>query len=143
MVTAERLRHAALTFAARARWSPASTSLCWRRDALASAITAHAGAIIMHTLADRATQLGLDTAPSAQMRAAAEALNRCWPAWRAVAHHWDTVSTSMHRRAGPTPVAAEIGDLALRTGRLAYNHPDWTPAFRRASDPLLDWEVLT
>jgi hypothetical protein len=40
-VTAERLRYAAFTFAARARWSPAATSQSWRRDALASAITSH------------------------------------------------------------------------------------------------------
>jgi len=37
------------------------------------------------------------------------------------------------RAAGLTPVAAEIGDLALRAGRLAYRNPQWTPACSHAS----------
>jgi hypothetical protein len=59
-VTAERLRHAALAFTARARWSPAATSRSWRRDALAAAITSHASELVLHTLAQRADQLGME-----------------------------------------------------------------------------------
>jgi len=59
-LTAERLRHAALGFAAHARWSRAATSLSWRRDALASAITSHASELLLHTLAQRASQLGTE-----------------------------------------------------------------------------------
>jgi hypothetical protein len=44
---------------------------------------------------------------------------------------WDTITTSRHPTL--TPVAAEIGDLVLWTGRLAYNSPDWTPAVGRRS----------
>ncbi len=133
-VTTERLRHAALTFARQARWSPTTTSLSWKRDALASAITTHASAIILRTLTDRAHQLGLDPAICARLQTAAENMNQPWPVWRAVAHHWDTVSTGIHRGTGPTPIAAEIGDLALRVGRLAYHNPHWTPAFGDTSD---------
>jgi len=128
-VTAERLRHAALAFAARARWSPAATSLSWRRDALASAITGHASELVLRGLAERADQLGMVPLFGAQLRTAAGHLTRAWTSWREVAGQWDIVTTGAVRGAGLTPVAAEIGDLALRVGRLAYSNPHWTPAY--------------
>jgi hypothetical protein len=127
-VTAERLRHAALAFAGRARWSPAATSLSWRRDALASAIASHSSELILRTLAERASQLGMEPAFRARLRTAAEHMTTAWTSWRAVAGQWDIVTTGSYRGAGLTPVAEEIGDLALRAGRLAYRNPHWTPA---------------
>jgi hypothetical protein len=132
-LTAERLRHAALAFAPRARWSPAATSLSWRRDALASAITGHASELVLRTLAERAGQLGLQPLLCAQLRSAADHMTRAWTSWRDVTGHWDIVTTGAVRGAGLTPVAAEIGDLALRAGRLAYRNPRWTPASSQAS----------
>ena len=132
-VTAERLRHAALAFAAGARWSPAATSLSWRRDALASAITSHASELVLRTLAERADQLGMQPLFGARLRTAACHMVRVWQSWRAVADQWDIVTTGAVRGAGLTPVAAEIGDLALRAGRLAYRNPHWTPACSHAS----------
>lgn len=76
-VTAERLRYAAFTFATRAHWSPAAASASWRRDALGSAITCHCTEFILHTLAERADQLNLDSAVRAQLHTAA---NRTTPA---------------------------------------------------------------
>ncbi len=134
-VTAERLRHAALAFAARARWSPAATSASWRRDALASAIASHGSEIVLRTLAERAAQLGMEPALRAQLGTAAEHMARAWKSWRAVTEQWDIVTTGAYRGAGLTPVAAEIGDLALRTGRLAYRNPRWTPACSDTSLP--------
>jgi hypothetical protein len=128
VVTAERLRHAALAFARHARWSPTTTSTSWRKDALASAITGHASALILRGLTERAKQLAADPAICAQLHSAADALSQAWPTWRAIAHHFDIVSTGIHRGAGPTPVAAEFGDLVLRIGRLAYHNQHWTPA---------------
>ena len=61
-LTAERLRCAAFAAGAHARWSPDCGSASWRRDALASAITSHASELIMRTLAERASQLGLQSA---------------------------------------------------------------------------------
>jgi hypothetical protein len=127
-ITAERLRHAALTSAARARWSPDTTSVSWRRDALASAITTHSSAFILRLLAQRASQLGAGPAIQAQLRTAAAAMNRAWPAWYAVARQWDIISTGFCKPGSITPVAAEVPDLALRTGRLARRDPHWTPA---------------
>jgi hypothetical protein len=131
--TAERLRYTAFTLAARARWSPAANSASWRRDALASAITSHGSELILRTLAERAGQLGLEPAFQARLYEAAQSMQRAWKAWRAVTDHWDIVTTGTHRGAGLTPVAGEISDLVLRTGRLAYRNPRWTPAHSHTS----------
>jgi hypothetical protein len=132
-LTAERLRYAAFADAAHARWSPATGSLSWRRDALASAITSHASELILRTLAERADQLSLEPAFGARLHDAANQMARSWASWRAVADHWDIVTTGTNRGAGLTPVAAEISDLVLRTGRLAYRNPHWTPGYGDAS----------
>jgi hypothetical protein len=133
VITAERLRHTVLAFARQARWSPGATSTAWRKDALASAIIGHASEFILRRLAERARQLDVGSAICAQLQSAADATSQVWPKWRAVAHHFDIVSTGIHRGAGPTPVAAELGDLVLRIGRLAYRNQHWTPARADAS----------
>jgi hypothetical protein len=126
-VTAERLRHAARTFADQGRWS-AANSVSWRRHALASAITGHASEVILASLAERARQLDLSPAIRAQLADACDAVSQAWPAFRAIARHWDTISTgAAHHGRDISPVAAEAGDLVLRTGRLAYGNPRWTP----------------
>ena len=127
-ITAERLRRATRAFAATARWAPEATSVSWRRDALASAITTHSSVFILRMLAQRARQLGLDAAIQVQLRAAAMALNGVWPAWYKVVRQWDIITTGRHPPGSLTPVAAELGELALRTGRLARRDPHWTPA---------------
>jgi hypothetical protein len=67
------------------------------------------------------------------MHSAAAASSQAWPKWRAIAHHWDIASTGIHGGAGPTPMAAEFGDLILRIGRLVYRNQQWTPARADAS----------
>ncbi|HEY5361483.1 MAG TPA: hypothetical protein VIJ82_27985 [Streptosporangiaceae bacterium] len=126
--TATRLRYAALAFAPHARTSPAANSLSWRRDAAAAAITTHASHLILTALAERASQIGAEPALRAQIGSAAAAAQRAWPAWRAVTHHWDIITTATRPDTILTPVAAEISDLILRAGRLAFASPRWTPA---------------
>jgi len=87
----------------------------------------------MRSLTERARQLGVGPAICAQLQTAADASSQAWPKWRAIAHHWDIASTGIHGGAGPTPVAAEVGDLVLRIGRLAYRDQHWTPARVHAS----------
>jgi hypothetical protein len=128
-ITAARLRRITVAFAARARWSPAANSTSWRRDALASAITSHASELILRALAERALQLGADPAVRVKLPGAADASAQACAAWRAVARHWDVISTGTAPQA-VSPVSAELDDLVLRAGRLAYRNPDWTP--RRA-----------
>jgi hypothetical protein len=95
-VTAERVRHAAQAFAGQARWSPAANSVLWRRDALASAITGHASELILRGLAERAGQLDIGPVLRMHLACAAEAIGQAWPTWRAIARHWDTISTGSH-----------------------------------------------
>ena len=133
--TAERLRYITRNFAARARWSPAANSLSWRRDALASAIITHTSEIILRTLAAGAAQLSLEPAFAAGLHDAAAAMGGAWTSWRAITGHWDIVTTGAWRGTGLTPVAHEIDDLVVQTGRLAYRNPHWTPACADTSQP--------
>ncbi|MBO0877283.1 MAG: hypothetical protein J2P19_28220 [Pseudonocardia sp.] len=127
-ITAERLRHATIAFARRARWSPAASSSTWRKNALASAITGHSSEIVLRTLSVRADQLGFQPSVVTRTREAAQAMRQAWDAWRAITHEWDILSTGIHRTQPISPVTAEFGDLVLRMGRLAYQNPQWTPA---------------
>jgi hypothetical protein len=123
---AKRLRHASRRFSRYARWSPAATAASWRRDGRAIAIIGHSSEIILRALTARAQILSSDPGMAAVLHHAADATARAWAAWRSVSGAWDTITTSRHPLM--TPVAAEIGDLVLWTGRLAYRTPHWTPA---------------
>ena len=133
VVTAERLRHAAPGLARQTRCSSTATSASWRKDTLASAITGHASEVILRSLTERAAQLAVGPAICAQLQGAADVSSPAWPKWRAIAHHWDIVSTGISRGVCPSPVAAELGDLVLRIGRLAYDNQQWTPSRAHAS----------
>lgn len=126
--TAERLRQVALRFSSRARWSPLATSAAWRKNALASAITGHASQIILQTLSERASHLGLAPAIQSGLQAASQELQEVWSAWRSIAHEWDTLSTGRHRSPHVAPAVPEFGDLAQQVARLAYRNPQWTAA---------------
>ncbi len=129
--TTDRLRYLALRFARQSRWPPAATATCWRRNALATAIVGHNSELILQALADRAAQLSAPATDSDALRRAAGVMRRAWTSWQAVANAWDPLSTGTAR--GLSPVAAELGDLVLWIGRLAHNHPGWTPARGGAS----------
>lgn len=128
VTTSARLQHAALAFARVARWSPQATSASWYRDALAAAITAHSGEVIVGNLAQRATDLGLDPLIQARLDSSARALGPVCAAWRALSDEWVVLSTGANHGRGVSRIANEIGDMVLRVGRLAYSNPGWTPA---------------
>lgn len=132
-LTAERLRYAACTFTARAGASPAITSRSWRRDALASAITTHLSELILRSVAERASHLGIQPAFPAWLNAAADSMGQACRSWRLVTGQWDILTTGAPRGTGLTPVATEIQDLVLQTGRLAYHDPHWNPAAAKIS----------
>ena len=60
-------------------------------------------------------------------------MGETWTSWRAITGHWDIVTTGAWRGSGLTPVAYEIDDLVVQTGRLAYRNPRWTPAYSDTS----------
>jgi hypothetical protein len=126
IVTAERLRHIALRFGSRARWSPVASSAAWRKNALAPAVAGHASQITLHTLSERATQLGLPPAIQSGLQTASQELQTAWNAWRAIAHQWDIISTGRHGSPHVAPTIPEFGDLALQVAHLAYRNPQWT-----------------
>jgi hypothetical protein len=134
-LTAERLCHATFSDAARDRWSPTATSTSWRRDALASAITTHSSGLLLSALAERAMQLELEPRLQGGLHVAAEAMVHVWTSWRDVASRWDIVTTGVPPRAGVAHVTADVADLALFTGQLAYGNSSWTPARRHSSPP--------
>jgi hypothetical protein len=133
ITTAARLQYGAAAFARAAHWSPQATSASWRHDALASAIIADSSDVIIRGLVQRAASLGLHPAIQGHLDNSARAVKLACTAWRAVTGEWDLLNTGTHKRAGPSPVAAEMDDLILGIGRLAYHNPGWTPACGDAS----------
>jgi hypothetical protein len=120
--TAERLRYVTRPSATRANPLPGS-SVSWLRHAQAAAIVGHCSETILRTLACRAQELGY---AAADLRIAADTLAPMWHTWRTATRAWDTITTGTPP--GPDPVATEIGNLVLWTGRLASRNPTWTPA---------------
>jgi hypothetical protein len=122
---AERLRHLAAA-SRRDGSAAAASSACWQRTAHAAAIALHNGESILRSLAGRSGELALSRDIAGRLRDAADAARDAWQAWRAVARRFDTITTGPD--ATLTAVAAETSDLALWTGRLAHDDPQWTPA---------------
>jgi hypothetical protein len=131
VATAERLRHLAYLSATRAGSLRTGMAACWQRTAQGAAIAAHCSELILRQLDSPTAQLPIPPAASRALQEAAEETSRMWRAWRTVAHHWDNFTT------GPgitlSPIAAEIGDLVLWAGRIAYADPVWTPSRHHAS----------
>ena len=125
--TAARLRHAAVEFAPHALSSPAANSASWRQHALAAAVTTHASRLILHALATRADQLSPGSDLSGQLGHAMELAAAAWPRHRGTNYLWDRYTTGPTASAPMTPVTAEVSDLVLRIGRLAYHDPAWAP----------------
>jgi hypothetical protein len=128
--TAERLRYLALRRAAGTHGEADVASSSWQRTAQGAAITSHCTELILRSLSHDGA-LAMTDADRTDLQQAAQACRQSTTAWRIVTHAWDTFTT------GPAltlaPVAAEIGDLVLRAGRLARQNPQWTPALRQAS----------
>ena len=116
---------------ARPAGPPPPSRLSWRRGSLAAAITGHASELILRGLTERARQLRTCPAIHAQLASASDAIRNAWPAWRMTARHWDTVTHRHPPWPGHLPVAAELDDLVLRTGRLAYRKPRLDTRLRR------------
>jgi hypothetical protein len=93
--------------------------------AAASTVTSHNCEVLLKALAARTEQPQFGPL-SAQLSAAAEAARRASQTWLSNAHAVDHINTDT--RGQISQGAAEIRDLALWTGRLAYADPQWTPA---------------
>jgi hypothetical protein len=123
--TAERIRHAATVAVPDATWSPAFTADSLRYAAACSTVISHNCEILLRTLAARAEQLGSDGVAH-RLVSCADAAGQARASWLHTARAWYRITTDT--RGTMSPAAAETGDLALWTGRLAYADPSWTPA---------------
>ena len=123
--SAERVRHAATISAPDPAWSPALTADSLRQAAACGTVISHHCELLLQTLATRASQHG-STDLAAQLLGRAEAAAHARAAWLRAARAWHRITTDT--RGTITPAAAEVADLALWTGRLAYADPTWTPA---------------
>jgi hypothetical protein len=114
--TAERARIAAWGAARLDRMSPAISVTSWRRiSAAGTAVSSHCQ-LLLTGLAVRAAEDG-DTQISSRLQAAAEGAGYTARAWMRSSRHLDEVTTDVRWRI--TRAAAEGGDLAQLTGRLA------------------------
>jgi hypothetical protein len=131
VVSAERLRVLAHRPVALARWSPAATAAAWRSTAAAAAASGHASGLVLRSLARRAGRVGHHPGVVERLQEAAEAMQGAWPAWRAVVTAWGQMTTET--TGGRSRAVAEIGDLVVRLGRLAWDDPAWTPGRTRVA----------
>jgi hypothetical protein len=123
--TAERIRHAATINAVDATWSPALTADSLRHAATCSTVISHNCELLLRTLATRAAQHGVHHIADGLL-GCAHAAGVARTAWLHTARAWYRITTDT--RGTIAHDAAETGDLALWTGRLAYTDPAWTPA---------------
>ena len=130
--TAERIRHSATVNAVDATWSPALTADSLRHAATCSTVISHNCELLLRTLATRAGQHGSDRLADGLL-GCADAAGVARTAWLHTARAWYRITTDT--RGTIAPDAAETGDLALWTGRLAYTDPAWTPALGPSHTP--------
>jgi hypothetical protein len=121
---ADRARHAAWTAGNLRRYDPAISATSWHQIAIAATATSHHVSVLCTTLAGHAVAPP-DRAGDGLLQAAERAENSR-QAWLNLARAFKTITTDT--RGHISPAAAEITDLAVWTGRLAYAHPDWVLA---------------
>ncbi len=129
--TAERTRHAFAAAVPQAAWSPELTAESLRETVAAAAAISHHSQLIQQALADRAADLGA-LSLSRKLRDSARSSAHARQAWVAAAGAWESIHTDA--ASGTPPATAEISNLVLWTGSLAYASPDWRPGRQAAGD---------
>jgi hypothetical protein len=123
--SADRLRVITRAWAGRSAWSPAMTADSWRWTASAAVVTCHISSQILGVLAAH-PDLGTFLPGGGPLLAdAGEQASRAWAAWRKVVPAWSLITTDTGGLTGPG--VADVGDLALRLGRISFADPRWTP----------------
>lgn len=125
IATSQRVSHLAWTAASTSPESPAISITSWRRIASAGTATSHHCHLLLTALAERSAQRqsrAASTMGTVLERAAADA-RRSRAAWLRAARALGQITTDVRWQTSRT--AAEAGDLALLTGKLAYANPGW------------------
>lgn len=130
-VSATRLRAITLQTAGQAAWSPAITADSWRWTATAAAIINDLGERMLRSMAGQAGHWPGPPGVSVLLDSAAELMGEAVTRWRQGTVVWKDMSTES--RGLTAPFVADIGDLVVRVGRLAFADPLWTPSLSRRS----------
>jgi hypothetical protein len=132
ITSAQRIRRAAW-HARPGTAPPPATIATLRQLASASAATTHHCHLLLHAAAARAAADPAARSASTEIEQASQAMAHARDRWQSTARILDRFTTTPHH--GATPAAAEAGDLATWTGRLAYADPAWTLAAGPAATP--------
>ncbi len=125
VVSAERLRSCAPRLADEAHWSPLVTAASWKWTANAAAITHHVCGLVLRSAAEGARHLGIPASLADQVYDASTIVDDVHRHWLNAAEAWDTVATDAQGRV--SPIVSDVSDMLIRTGRLAFANPAWTP----------------
>lgn len=123
IATAERARAAAWEAASAGPTSTAICSISWYRIAAASTVTSHHCRLLYSALAERTAAEQDGELSDILLRAASHA-DRAREYWLDSAREFRDIATDIQNYI--SPAAAEAGDLALWTGKLAHADADWT-----------------
>jgi hypothetical protein len=128
ITASQRVSHLAWTASGAAPGSPAISVTSWRQIASAGAATSHHCQAVLTSLASRAVEQQSHDASSLRhaLRHAARSAQWSRGTWFRAAQELAEVTTDVRWRT--SRAAAEAGDLALWTGRLAYADQHWVPA---------------
>jgi hypothetical protein len=120
---AERLRHSVRQAGRRAVWLPDLNADSLRQAAAAAVAASHNSVVILDSLASR-TGLDLVGADAARLEAVGGTVREARDGWLRVARALDLITSDVPRYMASE--VADVRDLALWTGRLAYADPTWT-----------------
>jgi hypothetical protein len=118
---AARARHSAWIAANSRPHDPTISATSWHQIATASTITSHHVSVLCETLAGHAA--ANSSMVNDELQRAAERARESRQAWLDLARQVRTVTTDTRGHIGAA--GAEVSDLAVWTGRLAYANPDW------------------
>ena len=133
-VSATRLRALVARTEGQAAWSPAATTDSWKWSATAAAIVSHLSGHLLRSSTEGGSRWECPQETGQLLRVAAEGTAAASIRWRAAASAWGDLCTETRGRTAPG--MADLGDLVLRVGRLAYTDPGWTPSQGRRSAQL-------
>ena len=132
--SASRLRALTYRAAGQAAWSPGVSADSWRWVANGAAVTCHISEQMLTRLADQERQGGPPGA-GMQFGSAAKAMGQASARWREVVAVWNQMTTES---TGLAAVGiADMSDIVVRVGRLAFEDPEWVPDRSRRA-PLRD-----
>ena len=135
-VSATRLRGVVAQTEGQAAWSPAATTDSWKWSATAAAVVFHLSGHLLRPITEGDSRWECPPEIGQLLRAAAEESAAASLRWRDVASTWGDLCTETRGRTAPG--MADLSDLVLRVGRLAYTDPGWSPSQGRRSAQLRD-----